>query len=76
MSGKLPTLTAVEILRALRSAGWYEVRQRGSHVIMRHDERDNDVIVPYHRGKDIPTGTLHSIIRQTGMTRDEFREFL
>jgi predicted RNA binding protein YcfA (HicA-like mRNA interferase family) len=62
-------------VRALKRAGWYEVRQSGSHLRLRHDERPADLVVPVHRG-DVPKGTLTALIKQAGLTQAEFREFL
>ena len=75
MSSRLPVVTAEQLRRALVRAGWYEVRQTGSHLRLRHDEHPEDVTIAIHAG-DIPTGTLRSIIRQIGLTVEEFRELL
>ena len=70
---RLPQVTAVDVVRALKRAGWYEVRQAGSHLRLRHDDRPEDLAM--HRG-DIPKGTLAAIIKQAGMTQTEFQELL
>jgi predicted RNA binding protein YcfA (HicA-like mRNA interferase family) len=75
MSSRLPVITAEQLRRALLRAGWYEVRQTGSHLRLRHDEHPEDVTIAMHSG-DIPTGTLRSIIRQSGLTTDDLRELL
>jgi predicted RNA binding protein YcfA (HicA-like mRNA interferase family) len=72
---KLPRVTAAELVRALKQAGWYEVRQKGSHLRLRHDDRPDDITVAMHAG-DVPTGTLRAILRQAQMTPDELRELL
>jgi predicted RNA binding protein YcfA (HicA-like mRNA interferase family) len=72
---RLPRVSAIDVLRALKQVGWYEVRQSGSHVRLRHDERPEDLTIPMHRG-DVPTGTLRAIIRQAGLTVSEFQELL
>ncbi|MBN1681014.1 MAG: type II toxin-antitoxin system HicA family toxin, partial [Anaerolineae bacterium] len=58
----------------LRKAGFYELRQRGDHVIMRQDSPPKTVSVPLHR--TLKKGTLRSIIRQAGLTVDAFVELL
>jgi predicted RNA binding protein YcfA (HicA-like mRNA interferase family) len=58
-------MTGRELLKVLREAGWQEVGVRGSHHKLVKGERA--VIVPVHGGHDIPTGTLHSILRQAGL---------
>ncbi len=48
--------------------GFEQVRQRGSHVVMRR--ADQGTVVPLH--KEVKTGTLAGIIRQAGLSQDEF----
>jgi predicted RNA binding protein YcfA (HicA-like mRNA interferase family) len=70
---KLPALRAREVIRLLEGAGFYEVRQRGSHLQLK---RGNLLVtVPVHSG-DLNPGTLRSIIRQAGMTVEEFLALL
>jgi predicted RNA binding protein YcfA (HicA-like mRNA interferase family) len=52
-----------ELLRILKADGWFEVRQTGSHIIMRHAEKLNQVSVPFHAGKEVKKGTLQSILK-------------
>jgi predicted RNA binding protein YcfA (HicA-like mRNA interferase family) len=59
---------------ALEKAGFYFVRQKGSHIVMRRDEPYAQVIVP--ETKSLPPGTLRNIIRQTGLTVEEFLQLL
>ena len=58
---------------ALRRAGFEQTGQRGSHVKLR-DGNGHVVIVPMHR--ELRTGTLRSIIRQSGLGADEFIDHL
>ena len=73
---KLPILSAREVLRALERAGFSRVAQKGSHVRLKGTwgGQTRVVIVPNH--PEIARGTLLSIIRQSGMTRDEFLDAL
>ncbi|MHC5610366.1 MAG: type II toxin-antitoxin system HicA family toxin [Nostoc sp.] len=50
------------------------MRQRGSHIILRRDEAFGEVIVPNHQ--ELDKGTLRAIIRQVGLSVDEFIELL
>ena len=52
-----------ELLRLLKKDGWFEVRQTGSHIIMRHPAKKNQVVVPSHQSKEIKKGTLNSILK-------------
>jgi len=77
MSGPLPVLSARDVLRALRKAGFIERRSTGSHrLLVDPDDPTRAVTVPVHGGRDLRPGTLRSIIRQSGLTVDEFRDLL
>jgi predicted RNA binding protein YcfA (HicA-like mRNA interferase family) len=65
---KLPVLSGADVVKMLEQLGFVQIRQRGSHVVMR---RGNvGTVVPLH--KELKTGTLVGIIRQAGLTQDEF----
>ena len=70
---KLPALKSRDIIRALERAGFTEHRQRGSHKIFKKGSLR--ITVPVHSG-DLKKGTVHSIIEQSGLTVEEFLEFL
>ena len=64
----------VDIIRKLRRAGFVFDRQaRGSHEIWIHPITHRRAIVPFHR-RDMSPGTVRSIIRQAGLTVQEFLE--
>ena len=66
---KLPRdVNGAEAVRALRRFGFEQVRQTGSHCIMRKERRT--VVVPQH--KPIKPGTLKALIEQAGLTVEEF----
>jgi predicted RNA binding protein YcfA (HicA-like mRNA interferase family) len=65
---KLPVLSGAEVIKALERLGFQQMRQRGSHVVMRRGGAG--AVVPLH--KEIKTGTLAGIIRQAGVAQDEF----
>ena len=70
----LPRLSGRECIRALGKAHFYLKRQEGSHMILRRDNPFAQVVVPDH--KELDRGTLRAIIRQAGLTVDEFTELL
>jgi predicted RNA binding protein YcfA (HicA-like mRNA interferase family) len=75
--GRLPTLSGRRVLRALAAAGFTIDRVVGSHhVLVFPGDPARTVTVPVHGGKDLKPGTLRSIIRQAGLTVDEFVAFL
>ena len=63
--------SAREVLARLRRAGFEEVRQSGSHKVLRHPN-GAQTYVAMHPG-DIPEGTFRKILKQAGLTPDEFK---
>lgn len=62
---------AKEVLRRLESAGFVVRRQSGSHKVLRHPD-GRQTYIPMHTG-DVPSGTFRSILKQAGLTEEEFR---
>ena len=75
MPGAIPAVPGAEVVRALERAGFELVRVSGSHHMMRHAD-GRRVVVPVHPGRDMPKGTLRSILGIIGMSADELRELL
>lgn len=76
MSPKLPRIACRELIRVLKRAGFEEQRQRGSHLTMRRPSDGRRVTVPVHEGRTIPPGTLRAILRDAGISVEEFHELL
>ena len=55
-----------KLLKLLKNSGWIEIRQKGSHKILRKEGVKKTIVFPYHRGKEVPTGTANSILKQAG----------
>ncbi len=72
---KLPRVTAVQMLRALRRREWMVSSTAGSHTQLVHSARLGKVTVPMHRG-DLKPGTIAGILKPAGLTADELRELL
>jgi predicted RNA binding protein YcfA (HicA-like mRNA interferase family) len=72
---KLPVVTARQVTKVLERLGFQRIRQSGSHATYRHPD-GRWTIVSVHGGKTIPGGTLRKIIRDTGLTVEEFSELL
>jgi len=71
----LPRVSGREVVKALAKVGYEQDRQRGSHIILRRETYPHRrVVVPDH--KEVAKGTLRSIIRETGLTVDEFKALL
>ena len=69
---KLPSLSGLETVKVLFSFGFKKLDQHGSHVILIKEEKGKNLkpVVPLH--KEVAKGTLLSIIKQAGLTREEF----
>jgi predicted RNA binding protein YcfA (HicA-like mRNA interferase family) len=72
MAQKLPRLKASEVISILQRNGFILVSQRGSHQKWRNYDTSKQVIIPHHKGKQLPLGTLRSIIEGSGIPQDEF----
>ncbi|MBI4256938.1 type II toxin-antitoxin system HicA family toxin [Candidatus Uhrbacteria bacterium] len=72
----LPILKPQEVVRVFERLGYIRHRQTGSHLILAHpDNHVHHPVIPLHN-KDLKRGTLRAIIRQSGMTVDEFLKLL
>jgi len=71
---KLPVISGKKCVRALEKVDFYIKRQRGSHIILRRDAPFAQVVVPDH--KTLDRGTLRAIIRQAGLSVNEFVNLL
>jgi len=68
MPPSLPHLSGADAVRALQKLGFVVIRQKGSHVILRRGA--SGCVVPQHR--ELKTGTLSGVLKQAGVTPDEF----
>jgi predicted RNA binding protein YcfA (HicA-like mRNA interferase family) len=72
MLGKLRVLSGREVCKILEKNGFVQVRQRGSHIIMQLQIEGSTITVPVPDYDEMKTGTLRSIIRQSGLSRTLF----
>lgn len=75
MSKELPILKPAELIKALEKAGFYIVRQSGSHAIMYKEGLLRPVPVPKHP-KELKKNLQSKIIKEAGYTPGEFTKFL
>ncbi len=71
----LPRVSGREVVKVLRKVGYERDRRRGSHIVLRQ------TALPHRRltvldHKEVAKGTLRAIIRQAGLTVDEFKALL
>jgi len=72
---KLPRITAVEVIKAIKRAGFFLARQSGSHKIFKNGAGKR-VTVPYYTGKIIHLKVLYSILRDAELSVEKFKELL
>jgi predicted RNA binding protein YcfA (HicA-like mRNA interferase family) len=73
---RLPRVSGAEVIRALERLGFNQVRQRGSHVVLKRTDAKGAVgcVVPMHA--ELATGTLRGILKQATVSVEEFTEQL
>ena len=73
---KLKRVSGRELIKVLENLGFRQIRQRGSHVVLRKEGMMGAIgcVVPLHR--EVAVGTLRSILRQAQVTPDEFMSYL
>ena len=73
---KLPRISSREAVRSLERLGFEQVRQTGSHVVMKKETEDGKIgcVVPVHQ--ELKVGTLSGILKQAQVTVEEFIENL
>ena len=72
---RLPILTGVELIKTLEKTGFKIIRQKGSHVFLKHQD-DRITIIPVHKGKDVDRALLRKILRDTKISPNEFKDIL
>ncbi|KKP52190.1 MAG: hypothetical protein UR42_C0008G0020 [Candidatus Roizmanbacteria bacterium GW2011_GWA2_33_33] len=68
---KLPSFKPRDLEKILLKNGFMIKRQTGSHRVYHNFKSEKTTVVPFH-SKDIPQGTLRSIIKQTGLNENIF----
>lgn len=71
MTGRLPAVTAKQLIRVLERHGWELHRSRGSHHHFIHADRTIIVTVPVHPG-DLKRGLVSGVLRDAGISREDF----
>ncbi len=73
---KLPHVSGVQAIEALKKLGFVRARQRGSHVVLKRTTPDGEIgcVVPMH--KELAEGTLRGILKQAQVSPEEFTDNL
>ena len=70
----LPVLSGRDVVRAFSRDGWQVARQHGSHIIVVKDGSHATLSVPDH--KEVAKGTLRGLVRESGLTVEQFLALL
>lgn len=70
---KLPSINSKNLIKILKSFGFQLDHSTGSHFIFYNPRTKKRAVVPYHV-KDLPKGTIMSILREAGITRKELKD--
>ena len=69
---KLPRWSGRKIIRVFKKVGWIVDHIEGSHHILVKEGAEEILVVPVHGNKPIKVGLLKGLIRDAGLTNDEF----
>ncbi len=72
---KLPSISPRKLIKILKLLGFELDHSTGSHFIFYHPKTKKRAVVPYHV-KDLPKGTIMSILKEAGVSRKEFEDLL
>ena len=72
---KLPTLTPKKLIKIIEKLGFQLDHKTGSHFILYNLKIKRRIVVPFHV-KDLPKGTLVSILKQAGITKEDLEKYI
>lgn len=72
---KLRPVSAEKVIKALSRIGFQSLRQRGSHLFMKHPD-GRSTVIPVHPGEELGRGVLMEILNDAGLSKEEFIELL
>lgn len=72
MSPKQRRLTSDEVIKVLQKHQFEKISQKGSHQKWKNYNTGKQVIVPYHKGNQLPIGTLKAIIDGSGISHEQW----
>lgn len=74
---KLPVLSGKDVVKLLLKLGFQHIRTSGSHAILNKlDEEKGKITIPVPLHKELAKGTLKSIMRQAGLSREDLEKLL
>jgi predicted RNA binding protein YcfA (HicA-like mRNA interferase family) len=75
VSQRLPTVRPRQLIRVLERNGWRLARSKGSHHHFTHPENPSIISVPVH-ARDMKRGTIADILKDAGISHEEFLRLL
>ncbi|HEX73935.1 MAG TPA: type II toxin-antitoxin system HicA family toxin [Dehalococcoidia bacterium] len=72
---RLPSLTGEQVIKALGKTGFQVLRQKGSHIYLKHPD-GRATVVPVHKGESVGRGILRKIMQDADLSREEFMKLL
>lgn len=69
---RMPQVTAQDLIRFLKSQGFAEDGQSGSHLTLWHAQRTISVTIPVHSGCDLGRGLAVRILKDAGFSVDDY----
>jgi predicted RNA binding protein YcfA (HicA-like mRNA interferase family) len=70
---KLPPIKAINLVKILERQGFRRIRQKGSHLILKHVD-GRETVIPMHRGEEIGRGLLRKILREINLTVNGYQK--
>lgn len=71
----LKPVSADKLIKILAKTGFKPIRQKGSHVIIRHPD-GRTTVIPIHPGEEIGRGLLMKILRDVGLTKEDYLKLI
>ncbi|MEW6202807.1 MAG: type II toxin-antitoxin system HicA family toxin [bacterium] len=73
---RLPVITGKDAIETFKKAGFYEASVVGSHHVLKKERHFYNLSIPVHGNKPLDRGLLRRLIRDSGLTVDEFTNLL
>ena len=70
---RLSPIKAIKLVKVLHKLGFISVRQKGSHLILKHND-GRETVVPIHQGEEIGRGLLRKILRDINLSPEKFNQ--
>ena len=71
---KIPLISRIDVIKRLKKAGFIATRQKGSHVRLEKSVSDTTIKITVPLHSELKKGTLNRIIKDAGLTLEEFEK--